>query len=176
MKRIVSLLLAGMLIAGSLAGCGNAGGRPAEPVTDGFSARMTAAVGDWNAAGALTCTADGKLTLTLEKPASLYGVTVGWNGRALTMELGSMSVDVDPDKVPNGALIKSLLRVLTATPDTGTLTDEGYVQTGTADGAAYTATYDPETGLIRALSVPEQALTADFSDAERLPAQTPEND
>ena len=86
----------------------------------------------------------------------------------MTMELAGVSVRIAPEKVPQGALIKELLAVLTAEHATGQLTDEGYVLTGEADDHAYTLVCDVHSGLPRSLSVPESGISATFSDAAVL--------
>ncbi len=158
----LTLLLVGCLL---LAGCGRQ--EPAAPsVASAFSCRVAVNYRELALQGELCRLPENKLQLTFDQPKSLSGVTIGWDGKDMTMELAGISVSVAPDKVPESALIKSLLGVLTATPDNGMLTEEGYVTEGQVDGLAYTLVCDSETGIPTALSVPENELSVVFSQME----------
>ena len=166
MKQWVMPLIAVLSVALLLAGCGAP--QTASPVTDGFTCRAAMQYREMAVEGELTCTTDGGASLSFTLPKSLQGITLGWDGGAMTMELGGMSLAVPPDKVPESALIRCLLSVLTAPHPTGTLTDEGYVMEGEAEGVAYTLVCDPTSGLPLSLTVPDQELEAVFTDMTRL--------
>lgn len=163
MKRIGALLVAGCVCFALLGGCGSSAGKPVRPVTDGFSCRMEAAYGDMTVAGTLTRPGGDTLRLQFEQPASLSGVTLGYDGTQVTMELAGMSLKVSPEKVPQSALVQLLLGALTASPTGGELTDEGYVVTGQLQDRAFTLVFDSATGLPISLSVPEDGLQAAFT-------------
>ena len=166
MRRLAALVCCGGIAL--LAGCGAAGGGRVEPVTKGFTCQTTIQYQDLQLQGQLSSRRDGRLLLTFSQPKSLSGVAIGWDGSHMTMELAGVSVRIAPEKVPQGALIKELLAVLTAEHATGQLTDEGYVLTGEADDHAYTLVCDVHSGLPRSLLVPESGISATFSDAAVL--------
>lgn len=148
-----------------LMGCDNTQEEDFIPVTAGFSCRFTVDYRELALQGELKRFSSGKLVLTFSQPQSLDGVTIGWDGENMSMELAGMSVSVSPDKVPESALIKSLLGVLQAKPDNVMLTDEGYVMEGNVENFAYTLVCDGQTGLPISLSMPENELMAVFSEA-----------
>ena len=152
-----------------LTGC--AAGHPdntVQPVTADFSCRAVIHYRELELEADLTRQTDGKLILAFSKPNSLSGITLGWDGKDMTMELGGMSLFMAAEKVPESALIRCLLRVLAASHPAGTETDEGYTVTGEAEGMAYVLVCDPVTGLPLSLTVPEEELTATFTESERL--------
>lgn len=172
MKRIllqvsVWLCCLGMLL---LMGCA-AGKEEMQPVTKGFTCRATIEYRELALDGQLTRLDSGKLQLTFNRPASLNGITIGWDGETMTMELGGVSINIAEDKVPESALIKGLLQVLTTKVADGVASKEGYVFTGEVDGQAYTLVCDTATGLPRSLSVPENELHASFTETSLLTSE-----
>lgn len=169
MKRWMQILAVIGAVALCLTGCA-AGGKNshAQPVTADFSCEAEIRYRELELEAKLTRLTDGKLILGFVKPHSLSGITLGWDGTDMTMELGGMSLFLAADKVPESALIRCLLRVLAASHPAGTETPEGYAITGEAEGLAYVLVCDPQTGLPRSLTVPEEELTATFTDAARL--------
>lgn len=149
-----------------LTGCG--GASSVDPITSGFTCHTAMQYREMAVEGTLTCSTDGRATLAFTLPKSLQGVTLGWDGDGMSMELGGMRMDVPTDKVPEGALIRCLLTVLTASHPTGELTDEGYVIHGQADYLTYTLVCDPHAGLPLSLSIPDEPLEAVFTDVTRL--------
>lgn len=147
-------------------GCG--GTSSTTPVTDGFTCRTAIQYREMAVEGDLTCSEAGQMTMTFTLPKSLQGITLGWDGTAMSMELGDMRMDLPTDKVPQGALIRCLLQVLTAAHPDGTVTDEGYVVSGETEGVAYALVCDPTSGLPRSLSVPQEELEATFTDVTYL--------
>ena len=148
-------------------GCG--GNKPSTtPVTDGFTCRTAIQYREMAVEGDLTCSEAGQMELTFTLPKSLQGITLGWDGEAMTMQLGGMRMDLPVEKVPQGALIRCLLQVLTAAHPHGTVTDEGYVITGETEGVAYALVCDPTSGLPRSLSVPQEELEATFTEITYL--------
>lgn len=140
------------------------------PVTAGFSAKTDIDYGDMHLSGTLTRSNDGKLTVKFTLPTSLSGVAVGWDGENMTMELAGMSITVDPDTVPDGALLKAILPILAAEHPAGELTADGYLVAGETEGYEYCFLFDSSTGFPRKLTVTDPALTAVFSDATALSA------
>lgn len=160
--RLCAVLCAALL----LVGCGAP--QLAAPVTDGFTCRAAMQYREMAVEGELTCSADGGASLSFALPKSLQGVTLAWDGREMAMELGGMSLAVPSDKVPESALIRCLLTVLTAAHPGGSLTDDGYVIEGEAEGTAYTLVCDPTSGLPLSLTVPDEELEAVFTDMTRI--------
>lgn len=166
MKQWILRLTAVLGAAVMLAGCGAP--QSAAPVTDGFTCHAAMQYREMAVEGELTCSKDGGASLAFSLPKSLQGVTFGWDGGAMTMELGGMRLTVPPEKVPESALIRCLLSVLTATHPAGSITEEGYVITGEVEGIAYALVCDPTSGLPLSLSVPGEELEAVFTDMTRL--------
>lgn len=172
MKRIlyqmsIWLCCLGMLL---LVGCAT-DREEMQPVTKGFTCRARIEYRELELDGQLTCLDDGKLQFTFSQPVSLNGITIGWDGENMTMELGGVSINIAEDKVPESALIKSLLQVLTADAVDGVASKEGYVFTGQVEGLAYTLVCDTATGLPRSLSVPENELHASFTETSLLTSE-----
>ena len=138
------------------------------PITEGFSCYATVTYREMAVEGQLTCSDDGEMSLAFTLPKSLQGVALRWDGAAMTMELGGMSLELTEEKVPQSALIRCLLQVLTAPHPDGSETEDGYVVQGETEGAAYVLVCDPTSGLPRSLSVPEQELEAVFTETTRL--------
>ncbi len=168
MKRVCAVVCGTFLTVLLMAGCGKGGLAAAKPVTAGFSCGVTADYRGMAVKGTLSRTQDGRLRMHITQPPTLSGMVVNWDGKAMTMELGGMQVPVNAAKVPQGALVKSLLSVLTAAPKEGEMTDDGYVLEGEVDGKAYTIVCAPDTGLIRSLRVPEDELTVTFENTALL--------
>ena len=162
----LAAVAAAVCAAVGLAGCGE---QPSTtPVTDGFTCHTTIQYREMAVEGELTCSPEGQMALSFTLPKSLQGVTLGWDGDAMSMALGRMQMDIPTDKVPQGALIRCLLQVLTADHPDGTVTDEGYVITGETEEVAYALVCDPTSGLPRSLSVPQEELEATFTDVTYL--------
>lgn len=166
--RILFWILTVLFCAAMLFGCGKRRDDAATPVTAGFTCEVSIAYRDLDLKGELSRTQDGRLLVTLSEPPSLSGMAIGWDGKEMAMELGGLRVPVNAENVPQGALVKSLLTVLTAAPTAGKITDEGYVVQGEVDGKAYTIVCAPDTGLIRSLSVPDDNLTVTFNETALL--------
>ena len=170
-RRLFPLLIV-MLCATMLFGCGKRRADAAQPVTTGFTCEVSIAYRDLTLKGQLSRSQDGRLLVTLTEPPSLGGMAISWDGKEMAMELGGLRVPVNADNVPQSALVKSLLSVLTAAPTDGEMTEEGYTVQGEVDGKGYTIVCAPDTGLIRSLSVPEDDLTVTFSEVSLLTAAT----
>lgn len=166
--RRLFLLLTVILCAALLFGCGKRRNDAAQPVTTGFTCEVSIAYRDLALKGQLSRSQDGRLLVTLTEPPSLGGMAISWDGKEMAMELGGLRVPVNAENVPQSALIKNLLSVLTAEPTNGEMTEEGYTVQGEADGKAYTLICAPDTGLIRSLSVPEDELEVIFSESSLL--------
>lgn len=171
LRRLFSLL-AVVLCVTTLFGCGKRRDDAAQPVTTGFTCEVNIAYRDLTLKGQLSRSQDGRLLVTLIEPPSLSGMAISWDGKEMAMELGGLRVPVNADNVPQSALIKSLLSVLTAEPIDGEMAEEGYTIQGEVDGKDYTIVCAPDTGLIRSLSVPEDELTVTFSEVSLLTAAT----
>ena len=160
--RIPFVVCATLCCALLLVGCGKSRSEAAKPVTAGFRCQVSITYRDKQLEGQLSRVQDGRLQMLLSEPPSLSGMAINWDGKEMTMELGGVQVPVNAANVPQSALIKSLLSVLSTQPTDGELTDEGYTVRGEVDGKAYTIVCAPDTGLIRSLSVPEDEMTVTF--------------
>ena len=170
--RVLFGILTAVLCAAMLVGCAKRRGDAATPVTAGFTCEVGIDYRGMTLKGQLSRTQDGRLLVTLFEPPSLSGMAISWDGKEMAMELGGVRVPVNAANVPQGALMKSLLTVLTAAPSAGELTDEGYVVQGEIDGKAYTVVCAPDTGLIRSLSVPDDELAVTFGETALLTETT----
>ena len=156
-----------VLMLVGLVGCTTTG-KGVQPVTSGFTCLAEISYRELELGGQLTRYDDGKMVLTFAEPSSLSGLSVGWNGQDMTMELAGMSIAIAEDKVPQSALIKGLLHVLSAEVTDGEREDDEYIITGTVDGMAYTLACDAATGLPQSLSMPDNELQARFSQVRLL--------
>lgn len=162
MKRVFGRLLAVTAALLCLCGCGKKAA--IDPITDGFTARAAIRYKEMDVEGQFSCSADGRVNMVFSRPKSLDGVTLGWNGTEMQMQLGGMTIAVAEDSMPDGGLIRCLTEVLASVePKQGKKAGTDYVISGEADGTAYTLVCDAETGLPRSLSVPDEDLTAEFS-------------
>ncbi len=171
-QRILFGILTVLFCAAMLVGCRKHGDDAAQPVTTGFTCEVSIAYQDMTLKGQLSRVQDGRLLVSLSEPPSLSGMAISWDGKEMAMELAGLRVPVNAANVPQGALMKSLLTVLTAAPSAGELTDEGYVVQGEIDGKAYAIVCAPDTGLIRSLSVPDDELTVTFKETALLTSKT----
>ena len=162
MKRVFGKLLAVTAALLCLCGCGKE--TAIEPITDGFTAQATIRYKEMDVKGQLTCGDDGRVTMVFTEPKSLDGVTLGWTGTQMQMQLGGMSIAVAEDSMPDGGLIRCLAQVLSGVePKKGEKDGKDYVIRGDAEGTAYTLVCDAATGLPTSLSVPDESLTAEFT-------------
>ena len=162
MKRIGALVAVATTALLCLCGCGEK--NTIDPITDGFTAQAAIQYKEMEVEGEFSCSTDGRVSMVFSLPKSLDGVTLGWNGSEMQMQLGSMTLTVAEDRMPDGGLIRRLTDVLTAVrPKNGNREGEDYVIRGEAEGVSYTFVCDAETGLPKSLSVPDEGLTASFS-------------
>lgn len=162
MKRFFGMLLAVISALLCLCGCGKK--TTIEPITDGFTAQATIRYKEMDVKGQFTCSTDGRVTMVFTEPKSLDGVTLGWTGTQMQMQLGGMAIAVAEDSMPDGGLIRCLVQVLSNVGSKkGKQDGKDYVISGEAEGKAYTLVCDAETGLPKSLSVPDEQLTAAFS-------------
>lgn len=170
MKRVwlqLSVWTCCALMLVGLVGC-TATREGVQPVTSGFTCLAKISYRELELGGQLTRYDDGKLVLTFAEPSSLSGLSVGWDGQDMTMELAGMSIAIAESKVPQSALIKGLLHVLSSDLADGEREDDAYVITGSVDSMEYTLTCDAATGLPRSLSMPDNELEARFLQARVL--------
>ena len=167
MKRVFGILLVSVTVLLCLSGCGKK--TTIEPITDGFTAQATIRYKEMDVKGQFTCSTDGRVTMVFTEPKSLDGVTLGWTGTQMQMQLGGMAIAVAEDSMPDGGLIRCLVEVLSnVEPKKGKQDGEDYVISGEAEGKAYTLVCDAETGLPKSLSVPDENLTATFTEVTVL--------
>lgn len=168
----LSLLL---VLLCSLLLCGCAADPPAarsqQPVTMGFTCDMEGSYRGTAVAGQLSRSSVGLLTVRLSQPEDLSGLEMEWNGEKVMLRMFGLSVEVEPDTVPESALGVSILQSLDAAmqnPDGGTLTDAGMKTVGSCENGSYELISDPETGHLRSLSVPALEFTARFSNFQTM--------
>jgi hypothetical protein len=171
-RRIFFGILTAALCMVMLFGCAKGRSHAATPVMGGFTCEVSIDYRGMALKGQLSRMQDGRLLVTLSEPPSLSGMAISWDGEEMAMEMGRVRVPVNAANVPQSALVKSLLTVLTASPNAGELTDEGFVVRGEVDGKAYTIVCAPDTGLIRSLSVPDDELTVTFFETALLTNNT----
>ena len=167
MKRVFGRLAVAAAALLCLCGCGEK--TAVDPITDGFTAQATVHYKEMEVQGQFTCSADGRVNMAFTLPKSLNGVTLGWTGKEMQMGLGGMTIAVSEDSMPDGGLIRCLTQVLVSVkPQDGKLEGEDYVINGEAAGKAYTLVCDAKTGLPKSLSIPDEELTATFSEVAAL--------
>ncbi|MBQ9859307.1 MAG: hypothetical protein IJO76_01340 [Clostridia bacterium] len=168
MKRCLPVLTVVFAVLLIITGCSGAAPK-VQPKTDGFSCQAAIHYRELELVAQLTRQGNGELETTFSLPKSLSGITLGWDGTDMTMTLGGVTMTLPTEKVPESALIRCLLDVLAAQHTGGTQTEEGYVINGEVQGKAYVLVCDPDTGLPKSLSVPEEELSAVFTAMEILP-------
>ena len=162
MERFFGRLAVAVAAFLCLCGCGKQ--TAIDPITDGFTAQAAICYKEMDVAGQFSCSTDGRVTMVFSQPRSLDGVTLGWNGNEMQMQLGGMTIAVSEDSMPDGGLIRCLTEVLaSAEPKKSKKNGEDYVVSGEVEGRAYTITCDGATGLPKSLSVPDEELEATFS-------------
>ena len=167
MKRFFGRLMAVTAVFLCLCGCGKE--TAIQPITDGFTARATIQYKGMDVEGQLSCSADGRVTMVFSQPRTLDGVTLGWNGSEMQMQLGGMTIAVSEDSMPDGGMIRCLTQVLaSAEPKKSKKSGETYVINGEVNDTAFTIVCDAATGLPKSLSVPDEELEATFSQVEVL--------
>ena len=162
MKRFFGTLAAFTAALLCLCSCGKK--TTIDPITDGFTAQATIRYKEMDVKGQFSCSSDGRVTMVFSEPKSLDGVTLGWTGEQMQMQLGGMSIAVAEDSMPDGGLIRCLVQVLSNVESKkGKQDGADYVISGKAEDKAYTLVCDADTGLPKSLSVPDENLTVEFS-------------
>ena len=162
MKRVFGIFSVAFVALLCLSGCGKK--TAIQPITDGFTAQAAIQYKGMDVAGQFSCAKDGRVTMTFSQPKSLDGVTLGWSGEEMQMRLGGMTITVAEDSMPDGGLIRCLTRVLTTVePKKGNQDGGEYILSGKAGETAYTLVCDAATGMPKSLSVPDEELTATFT-------------
>ncbi len=147
------------------AGC--RGSAPAaEPVGEQFTCTIQALYRDLAVEGTLTRATAGTLTLEFDKPDTLKGLTVRWDGDTVKLSMLGLDFSIDPNTVPESALGKEIIAALdTALRGEGErkLTDGKLVVAGNGANGAYELVCDGNSGVPLSLSVPSLPLTVTFS-------------
>lgn len=161
MRRLWCVLVAVVLL---VAGC-----RPsaAEPQSAEFSCTVEATYRELNVKGTLTRYGAGTLALAFDEPETLNGLTVRWDGEAITLSLHGLEFTADAASVPESALGTEIVAALDAAlRGEGERREAGGVLTvnGSGPNGAYTLTFDAQSGVPLALSVPSLPLTVTFSE------------
>ena len=162
MKRFFGTLAAFTAALLCLCSCGKK--TTIDPITDGFTAQATIRYKEMDVKGQFSCSSDGRVTMVFSEPKSLDGVTLGWTGEQMQMQLGGMSIAVAEDSMPDGGLIRCLVQVLSNVESKkGKQDGADYVISGKAEDKSYTLVCDADTGLPKSRSVPDENLTVECS-------------
>lgn len=169
--KMIGRLWIGMCLWGiglcALFGC--AASAPAFPVTEHFRCEADVRLGEQTFSGTLTRAAAGTLKWEINAPASVSGWTFLWDGETLTLSVPGLSYAVEAAALPETAPARVLLTALDAVArldrQTGTVAaaDGAGRTVGTCSAGTFTLLSDPDTGFLRALSVPEQGVEIRFS-------------
>lgn len=167
MKAFRLSLLVVLALSLLLCGCAKSPAAPSQqPVTMGFTCDMTGSYRGTAVAGKLTRSSVGLLTVKLSQPEDLDGVEMEWNGEKVLLRMFGLSVEVDPNTIPESALGMGILKSLDAAmqnPEAGALTEAGVKTSGSCENGTYELISDPETGYLKSLSVPSLEFTAQFT-------------
>ena len=156
----------GVAVTLLLAGCSPAAAN-LQPVTTDFTCQASIQYREMELEATLVRRTDGGLEVAFSLPKSLAGITLGWDGTEMTMELGGVRMALPEEKVPESALVRCLLQVLAADHTDGTVTEDGVVFAGEADGKTYELVCHPDSGLPLSLSMPQEELTAVFKETKK---------
>lgn len=175
MRRWIVCLYA-VVCVGILGGCaGTRPTAPTEPVTEGFSCRIAADYDGLVFKGQMTRKLASTLTLELEEPPTLAGLTLTLKEDALTAQLHGIHATIDPAQLPQAGAIPLLLNALDAAAtltEGGESTAEGLTFRGEIDGVGYTLVSDADSGNLLTLELPDVPMTVLFSDFQRLTTDT----
>lgn len=159
MKRVKAVLA----ILGCLClwGCG-APHRP--PQTTGFTSVVSFSAGELAVTAELRRTDVGQLHLTCLTPPTLAGWNVTLDGERLALARDSLRWEATPESFPATAPFLLLCRALDAVACKADLPDNGGVTEGVCDGMPYRLTFDPKTGVLMKLELPNRNISVAFSD------------
>jgi hypothetical protein len=136
------------------------------PVTDGFTCEADITYKDTRLAGTLSRAGAGTLKLAFSAPDTLKGITVEWQGDAVTASLYGLSFSLSEQALPAGALGRVLIDALDAasrSSDGVRITGAALTWTGAGQNGAVTLTADPADGRLLSLEMPGVPLKATFS-------------
>lgn len=133
------------------------------PNTTSFSCAVLFSGEEFSVAANMTRSGVGQMTLECTAPPSLAGLKVMQNGETVTLCRDGIKTEVSPSDLPDEAMFLELCRVLDAVALKTDLPPSDRVQ-GTCRGVPYTLEYDPQTGNLRVLSVPNRHFSVEFSD------------
>ena len=137
-----------------------------EPVTTDFECDVDVKYQDMNVKGHLTRSTAGTLTLDIDAPESLKGMTMIWNGESVSFKMYGLTFNVNPDSIPQSSLGQGIVNSLDAAMSKNTekkVTDEGIVTKGEIEGGEFEIVSDSTTGNLISLSIPSLELEANFS-------------
>ncbi len=168
-KKLTGLLLALLLL---LTGCGSqgGGGGTAQPDTlkNPFSCVADVHYNEMDIKAKVTSPSIGQYTIEVLEPASLKGLTVGWNGEEIQLGYLGLSIGIDPATLPDSLFGSILIDVFNRTAaqegmsiETG---ENELVLHGKTDSGDFTVSMDRETGALKSVSVPSVGLEAQFSE------------
>ena len=108
--RRLTILLAAVLL---LAGCGRAGERGVNsPRTTDFQCKVNGSLQETAILGTMERGNAGELTLVLEQPASLAGITMTMAAGTLTLTVEGISVPLERSTLPASGLMQTLCTAL----------------------------------------------------------------
>ena len=166
---ILCSVLVVLIIAVSVGACAARRKASELPITAGFECDVDKTHQDMTNKGHLTRVAAGTLTLTIDKPSTLKGLSMEWNGDDITIKMMGLSFGIDPSEVPQTALGKCMLDALDSAvrlTDKGEKTSEGLKLIGKSLNGDFEIVSDPETGYLVSLSIPSLRVKATFTNFE----------
>lgn len=175
MPRRLILPLCLMLILSLLMmpGCKQAASK-GQPAVTGFECDADVNYKDMNVKGHLKRQAEGTLTMEVTEPETLKGLSMEWNGETISIKLYGFSFGVNPEQIPESALGKSILNTLddalkakdTASAAKG---EDGTAKLeGDSENGAFELYFDPSSGALLELKIPDLDLDAKFSNFQAL--------
>lgn len=115
--------------------------------------------------GHLTRLTTGTLTLDIDEPETLKGMTMQWDGETVSVKMYGLSFGwiLPPCRKPPWREPSRRPGRRPASLGGGEVTENGLVTNGEAAGGAFTITSDPETGSLLSLELPSAQLKATFT-------------
>lgn len=136
------------------------------PVGDGFRCSVGIRYDGTEVSGVLDRTQQDNTTLTVTQPQEIEGLTMAWDGQALTLSYAGLSLDVEAERVPAGAAVGVLCDVLDLAVKQSAQGDNSAVINGNSTCGEYEIQFDSETGYPLSLEVPALDLSVSFADWE----------
>ncbi|MCI8554253.1 MAG: hypothetical protein HFJ80_04830 [Clostridiales bacterium] len=175
-RRIIlslCLMLALSLALLALSGCRKPVAGEQKPAVTGFECDADVNYKDMNVKGHLKRRSEGTLTMEVTAPETLNGLTMAWDGETISIRLYGLSFGVNPEQVPESALGQKILDTLDAAlgmKETAAAAGENGAARleGDSGNGAFELYFDPATGALLELKLPDWGLDAKFSNFQPL--------